>query len=82
MKVDWDFSGLEHADSAQLLSRYKELARSAGNVAVNRGDASMMDRVPAANRVFAEYEFPYLAHAPMEPLNITIRFDGDRAEAG
>jgi len=28
----------------------------------------------------AEYEFPFLAHTPMEPLNTTIRFDGDRAE--
>ncbi len=32
------------------------------------------------NRIVAEYEFPYLAHAPMEPLNTTVRFDGDRAE--
>jgi isoquinoline 1-oxidoreductase beta subunit len=35
----------------------------------------------AADRIHAEYELPYLAHAPMEPLNLTIRFDGDRAEA-
>jgi isoquinoline 1-oxidoreductase beta subunit len=28
-----------------------------------------------------EYEFPYLAHTPMEPLNTTVRFAGDRAEA-
>src|SRR5207302_5541558 len=37
--------------------------------------------VAAANRIVAEYEFPYLPHAPMEPLNTTVRFDGDRAEA-
>src|SRR6266849_7573000 len=39
-----------------------------------------MDGIPATNRIVAEYEFPYLAHAPMEPLNTTVRFDGDRAE--
>ena len=39
-----------------------------------------MEAVAAANRMVAEYEFPYLAHAPMEPLNTTVRFDGDRAE--
>src|SRR6266849_8846962 len=39
-----------------------------------------MDGIPATNRIVAEYEFPYLAHSPMEPLNTTIRFDGVRAE--
>src|SRR5207244_2600900 len=39
-----------------------------------------MDSIGASNRLIAEYEFPYLAHTPMEPLNTTIRFDGNRAE--
>ncbi len=81
LKIDWDLSAVEHADSAQLWSKYKALARTPGNVAVSRGDQTKIDTVAAANRIIAEYEFPYLAHAPMEPLNTTIRFDGDRAEA-
>jgi isoquinoline 1-oxidoreductase beta subunit len=80
LKIEWDLSGIEHVDSVELSSRYKKLARTTGNISVNRGDQGAMDRVPAANRVLAEYEFPYLAHAPMEPLNLTVRFDGDRAE--
>lgn len=81
LQIDWDLSGIEHADSAELSSRYKQLARTAGNVSISRGDPSAMERIPAANRIRAEYEFPYLAHSPMEPLNMTVRFDGDRAEA-
>jgi isoquinoline 1-oxidoreductase subunit beta len=81
LKIDWDLSGIEHPDSSELWTRYKELVRTTGNVAVNRGDQTAMDRIPAANRIVAEYEFPYLAHAPMEPLNATVRFDGGRAEA-
>lgn len=80
LKIDWDFSAVEHADTAQLTAKYKELARTSGNVAVNRGDPKAIDAIAAANRMVVEYEFPYLAHAPMEPLNTTIRFDGDRAE--
>ena len=34
----------------------------------------------AAHKIDAEYVFPYLAHAPMEPLNCTIRVTGDKAE--
>jgi isoquinoline 1-oxidoreductase subunit beta len=80
LKIEWDTSGVERADSAQLWAKYKELARTTGNVAVARGDAQALERIPAARRLVAEYEFPYLAHAPMEPLNTTVRFDGDRAE--
>ena len=81
LKIDWDLSGVEHADSSELSKRYKELARAPGNLAVNLGDATAIDRIAPENRILAEYEFPYLAHTPMEPLNATVRFDGDRAEA-
>ncbi len=81
LKIDWDLSGIEHADSSELLTRYKELARTPGNVAVARGDEKAMDGIATANRIVAEYEFPYLAHTPMEPLNATVRFDGNAAEA-
>src|SRR2546427_722756 len=81
LKIDWDLSGIDHPDSSELQTRYKELARTTGNVAVNRGDDKALDRIADNSRIIAEYEFPYLAHTPMEPLNATVRFDGDRAEA-
>jgi isoquinoline 1-oxidoreductase beta subunit len=81
LKIEWDYTGVERADSSELLARYKQLARTAGMRSVARGDAKALDSVAAANRIVAEYEFPYLPHAPMEPLNTTVRFDGDRAEA-
>ena len=81
LKIDWDLSGVEFADSSRLWSRYKELARTPGNVAVARGDEKAMDRIPAGRRIVAEYEFPYLAHTPMEPLNATVQFEGNKAEA-
>src|SRR6266478_3971153 len=81
LKIDWDLSGVEHADSSALWVKYKELARTPGNVAVARGDEKAIDRIPAARRIVAEYEFPFLAHTPMEPLNATVRFEGNKAEA-
>ena len=79
LKIEWDMTGVEAADSTELWTRYKQLSLTPGTVAVN-GDLKAMDQVAARNRITAEYEFPFLAHAPMEPLNTTIRFDGDRAE--
>jgi len=81
LKIDWDLAGVEHPDTVQLLARYKQLATTDGTVALTRGDAKAMDRIPRADRIIAEYEFPYLAHAPMEPLNATVKFEGDKAEA-
>ena len=80
LKIDWDLSGVEAADSAELWTRYKQLGRTPGAVAVTRGDQNAIDKIPERNRIVAEYEFPYLPHAPMEPLNTTVRFDGDKAE--
>src|SRR5262249_13042270 len=59
----------------------RDVAGTTGNAGVARGDQQGMERIGPANRLIAEYEFPYLAHTPMEPLNTTVRFDGDRAEA-
>jgi isoquinoline 1-oxidoreductase subunit beta len=38
------------------------------------------DAVPAAKRIEAVYEFPFLAHACMEPMNTTIHLRGDKCE--
>jgi isoquinoline 1-oxidoreductase beta subunit len=80
LMIEWDLSTVERPDTGRLFQKYKELARTPGNVAVSRGDPKAMDAIAAPNRMVVEYEFPYLAHAPMEPLNTTIQFDGDRAE--
>jgi len=81
LKIDWDSSGLERADSVQLLASYKQLATTEGKVAVTRGDEKALDSIPRANRIVSDYEFPFLAHSPMEPLNATVKFEGDKAEA-
>ncbi len=78
LKIEWDLSAAERADSSQLLAKYRELARTPGLVAANVGDIKKMDGLK--DRIVAEYDFPYLAHSPMEPLNTTVRFEGDRAE--
>src|SRR4030095_6652782 len=68
-------------DSSQLWARYKRWARTPGNVAVTRGEQKPLESFPASARIVADFEFPYLAHTPMEPLNATVQFNGDRAEA-
>jgi len=80
LKIEWDLAGVEAADTSELWTKYRELGRTPGTVAVSQGDVTTLDKTATADRIMAEYEFPYLAHSPMEPLNTTVRFDGDRAE--
>ncbi|MCG2594186.1 xanthine dehydrogenase family protein molybdopterin-binding subunit [Ramlibacter sp. XY19] len=77
LKLDWDTSGVAKADSEQLLAQYRELARKPG---AKKFDADMGPLASAPHKISAEFTFPYLAHAPMEPLNCTVAFDGSRAE--
>ena len=79
LEIDWDVANLGRADTTRLLAEYHALAQKPGMKSVARGDAAAMDR--AVGRIIAEYDFPYLAHTPMEPLNATVRFDTDRGEA-
>ena len=77
LKLEWDTSGVEKVDSAKQLVQYRELAEKAGP---RKYEADVSGFASAPNKITAEFVFPYLAHAPMEPLNCTVRVSGDQAE--
>ncbi|HSW06509.1 xanthine dehydrogenase family protein molybdopterin-binding subunit [Aquabacterium sp.] len=77
LKLEWDSSSVEKVDSAKLLVQYRELAAKPG---ARKYDADVSGLANAAHTINAEFVFPYLAHAPMEPLNCTISVKGDKAE--
>ncbi|TPN22285.1 xanthine dehydrogenase family protein molybdopterin-binding subunit [Mesorhizobium sp. B2-3-3] len=81
LKIDWDFSSVERADSQELRARYQALAKTRGTVALSRGDKTALSKTTPSQHLVAEYELPYLAAAALECLNMTLRYDGDRAEA-
>ncbi len=71
LKVHWDESKAEHRSSVAILDEYKKLAAARGAPALKKGDADSV-LAKCAKTIEAEFTFPYLAHAPMEPLNCTI----------
>jgi isoquinoline 1-oxidoreductase subunit beta len=79
LQITWDLGPGGQLDSAKLLAAYRELSRKPGAVALDAGDAEAALGA-SAKRVEAEYDVPYLAHAPMEPLNCTVRVEGERCE--
>src|SRR2546425_4971158 len=78
--VDWDLGPGATLDSEAMLQDYREKAKSKGpGIAAKKGDAEAV-LASAAKRVVAEYDVPYLAHAPMEPLNCAVKLAGGRCE--
>ena len=79
--IDWDTSGVEKVSSDKQLAEYKALSQKPG-LPVRKADTSKL--AGAAKKISAVYEFPYLAHAPMEPLNcvVDLRADGCTVWAG
>lgn len=77
LKLQWDTSAVEKVDSEKQLVQYRELAAKPGP---RKFDADMAPLAKAPRQLEAEFVFPYLAHAPMEPLNCTVKLSADRAE--
>ena len=57
------------------MAEYKALAQTPGTPAMTGATPRNWPR--AAQRSRAVYEFPYLAHAPMEPLNCVVDLRAD-----
>lgn len=75
--VTWDESGAEKRGSDAIIASYKEIAGKAPQ-AVARKDGDTEKAFASAAKVLeATYEFPYLAHAALEPLNAVARMNAD-----
>ena len=72
VEVTWDESKAEKRGSAELLAEYKKLAGMPGTVAAHIGDADAA-MAKAAKVIEQDFVFPYLAHAPMEPMNAVVQ---------
>ncbi|MFT4099345.1 MAG: molybdopterin-dependent oxidoreductase, partial [Rhodoblastus sp.] len=78
LKIVWDESGAFKKGVKAIESDYRALAAKPGMIAATRGDASA--KLAGAGEVIEQtFVFPYLAHAPMEPLDAVVKFDGQTA---
>ncbi|MGO9947686.1 MAG: molybdopterin cofactor-binding domain-containing protein [Steroidobacteraceae bacterium] len=79
LRIDWDDSKAEKRSSADLMEEYRRLADQPSLAARKEGDAERALR-DATQKVTASYEFPYLAHAPMEPLDAVVKLSATSCE--
>ncbi|NOZ67143.1 MAG: xanthine dehydrogenase family protein molybdopterin-binding subunit [Alphaproteobacteria bacterium] len=74
LEVDWDFMEAENKSTAEMEAHYTDLLTKPGNIAKEEGD---VDKAwdSAAKKISLNFNFPFLAHAPMEPQNCVIRYE-------
>ncbi|HEY6390971.1 MAG TPA: xanthine dehydrogenase family protein molybdopterin-binding subunit [Bryobacteraceae bacterium] len=77
LQIRWDEGPRANTSSAGIRKMFADLAEKPGAVARKQGDVDA-GMAGAAKKIEAVYEAPYLAHAPMEPLNCVahVRPDG------
>ncbi|GAA0562854.1 xanthine dehydrogenase family protein molybdopterin-binding subunit [Chitinophaga japonensis] len=79
LQVQWDLGEGAGIDSDALLAELRQRADKGGLTATQAGNPDeALGR--CAHVVEAEYYQPFLAHAPMEPLNCTVRLSADKCE--
>jgi isoquinoline 1-oxidoreductase beta subunit len=79
LSVTWDDTNAFKQGTDELFEHYQEMAKSPGAVARQQGEFDQA-LAGAAKVLSATYDFPYLAHAAMEPMNCLIRLSAEGCE--
>ncbi|MGC4406480.1 molybdopterin cofactor-binding domain-containing protein [Methyloversatilis sp. MC4-4] len=79
LKVEWDEAQAYRGSSDAIVADYRERAKTPGLNARNDGNAEAA-LAKAGKVIEAEYVFPYLAHASMEPLNCVMKLENGECE--
>lgn len=85
LKLEWDEDKAEKRGSAAITQLFKDVA-SGKNTDTKwepfdqRGDAASLASAKGERVFETTYEFPYLAHATMEPMNCVAAVDGNKVK--
>ena len=79
LETDWDLGAGASLDSATMRKDYLALATKDGLKAAAAGEVGAA-LASAKTKVEADYEFPFLAHATMEPLNCAVQIGPDSCD--
>ena len=79
LHIDWDESKAETRSTPELISEYRALLALPGAIARRDGDSALA-LARAASTLTADFEYPYLAHAPMEPAITVVRLSPNQCD--
>jgi isoquinoline 1-oxidoreductase beta subunit len=81
LTIEWDTSAVEKPDTTALLAQFQGLSKTPGTLAPGAAfQADISKLITASNKITAEFVFPYLNHAQMEPLACTVDLKADSCQ--
>ncbi len=80
LKIEWDDTGFEHINSADIYKKHEELLKTKEGLSFKKQGDPNAALASADKKVDAIYQTPYQAHAAMEPLNCVAYYQGDKVE--
>ncbi len=78
LSIAWNEGANAHVDSAQVWKQIKASGEKSGLVARAAGDANKA--LGDGEKHQSRFELPFLAHAPMEPMNCVVHVTPDSCE--
>jgi isoquinoline 1-oxidoreductase subunit beta len=78
LAITWDDGPNAKVSSADIWDNLREASKKDGVVAKNIGDVGKA--LSQGERIDADYEMPFLAHATMEPMNCTVHVTPESCE--
>ncbi|WP_150524142.1 xanthine dehydrogenase family protein molybdopterin-binding subunit [Roseibium sediminis] len=79
ISAEWDDSAAETRSTDVMMQELAAMASTPG-ISVRKDGGAEAALASAAKVIEVDYEFPFLAHGTMEPLDVVISFDGSAAE--
>jgi len=79
LAIRWDDGPNGGVSTADVVQGLDAASQQAGVVARTQGDTPAA-MAGAAKKIDAVYQVPFLAHAPLEPMNCTVHVQKDRCE--
>jgi len=79
LKPVWDYKQFSKVTTESLMTDFKSAADKPAVIAREDGNVDAAVKNATQTMTF-QYEFPFLAHATMEPMNCTVNYDGKKAE--
>jgi isoquinoline 1-oxidoreductase subunit beta len=80
LKVEWDDSGFEHINTADIYARQLENVKTKEGLFLSKQGDPDGAIAKSAQKLDLIYQTPYQSHSPIEPLNCVAHYQGDKVE--